>query len=153
MDLTIVHVDEITLDASEPLARMYHLSPYVWTEGEQYELALRAVNRSDDPSQKVARIYHGSGNDGRHFVMDEEPIIAAGPDDADAGGCEDPSVVRDRGYHVFYSGYNPKSGETTMHVAVGRSIHRLEKRGQVLSGTRYRNAKEAALFQAADGSW
>src|SRR2546428_12876864 len=111
MHFTIVRLNDITLDAPEPLASMYHLSPYVWTQDGDYELALRAVNRSDDPSQKVARIYHGSGKDGRQFVMDGEPIIAAGPDHDDSGGCEDPSVIRDGGgYHVFYSGYNPKSG-------------------------------------------
>jgi len=52
---------------------MYVLGPYVWREEGTYHLLGGAVNHADDPRQKVARIYHGQGDDGPRFVMDREP--------------------------------------------------------------------------------
>ena len=153
MHIDIQGADELTLDAREPLASMYVLSPYVWREDHRLEIAVRAVNRSNDPLEKFALIYHGVSDDGLTFRMDDEPILAPGPDDIDIGGCEDPSVVKHDGYRVFYSGYNPVRSETRLLVAAGESLHALTKRGDVFPEGGFANTKEATVVRAPDNSW
>src|SRR5579863_422673 len=107
----MIHIDiEITtplaLERTPPLSEMFVLSPFVWQRDDGYHLLLRAVNRADDPKQKVARIYHGLGEDGLRFAMDAAPVLtqASDPHADDADGCADPSVAREGGrYHVFYT--------------------------------------------------
>ncbi|MDQ6767835.1 MAG: hypothetical protein M3Z41_08505 [Candidatus Eremiobacteraeota bacterium] len=153
MRFEVQRQDPLTLDAHEPLSSMHVLSPYVWTENGRFEIAVRAVNRSDNPNEKVARVYHGCGDDGLHFVMDREPILPPGPDAIDAGGCEDPSVVSNGQYRVFYSGYNPVRREARLLLASGPSIHSLTKNGPVFPETTYSNTKEATVIELADRSW
>jgi beta-1,2-mannobiose phosphorylase / 1,2-beta-oligomannan phosphorylase len=144
----------LTLEAREPLASMYVLSPYVWSQATSFEIALRAVNHSNDPDKKVARVYHGRSRDGLHFKMDREPILTPGPHHQDAGGCEDPSVVLDGGdYILYYSGYDPIRREASLLWAHGRSLDTLVKQGAVLPGAAYRQTKEATPLELSDRSW
>lgn len=156
-DITLETTAPLVLDRTPPLSEMFVLSPYVWREGDRYELLLRAVNRADDPKKKVARIYHGRSEDGLRFAMDAAPAIALAfdPGGDDADGCEDPSVARDDGcYHVFYTGWNQTMEAGRLLRAVGSQITQLEKRGRVLpEDARYRNDKEAEIVPCQTGGW
>jgi beta-1,2-mannobiose phosphorylase / 1,2-beta-oligomannan phosphorylase len=157
-DFRLLRLDEVTFACSEELAGMYKLSPCVWRENGRFELLLRVVNYSDDPSAKVARIHHGSSTDGLHFTLDETPAIPAGPDvlgSYDSGGCEDPTVATvDGTYYVYYSGWNEHVKRGELLLAAGPDVHHLQKQGIALeSSERAANPKEATIVQAPDGSW
>jgi predicted GH43/DUF377 family glycosyl hydrolase len=137
---------------------MYKLSPYVWQEDGRFELLLRVVNYSDDPSEKVARIHHGASADGLHFSLEDAPAIRPGPDvpdSLDSGGCEDPTVARVDGiYYVYYSGWNERLKRGELLLAAGPDLRHLEKKGIALqSSERAANPKEATIVQAPDGTW
>jgi len=157
-DFRLIRLDEVRFEGSDELANMYKLSPYVWQENGRFELLLRVVNYSDKPSDKVARIHHGSSTDGLQFSLDETPAIPPGPDlpgSYDSGGCEDPTVAKVDGvYYVYYTGWNEHLKRGELLLASGPDIHHLEKRGIALeSSDRARNLKEATIVQAPDGSW
>jgi predicted GH43/DUF377 family glycosyl hydrolase len=150
--------DDVTFSCSDELAGMYMLSPFVWRERDRFELLLRVVNRSDDPSEKVARIHYGSSADGLRFTLDETPALPPGPDapgSYDSGGCEDPTLARvDDTYYVYYSGWNEHLKRGELLLATGPDIMHLEKKGIALpSSERVANPKEATIVQTADGSW
>jgi len=157
-DFRMMRLDEVGFESSDELAGMYKLSPYVWQENGRFELLLRVVNYSDNPSEKVARIHHGSSIDGLHFSLDETPVIPPGPDlpgSYDSGGCEDPTLARvDGEYYVYYTGWNEHLKRGELLLATGSDIHHLEKRGVAFeSSEQARNPKEATIVQAPDGSW
>ncbi len=56
---TVERVTPVDLERTSPLSGMFVLSPCVWREDDTYKLLVRAVNPSEDASQKVARIYYG----------------------------------------------------------------------------------------------
>ena len=151
----IQRTDELAFERTYPLSEFYMLSPCVWNEGATYHILLRAVNRSPVAAEKVARIYYGVGKSALRFVMDDQPVIAPGPGDDDLDGCEDPTLATQDGcYHVYYSGWNQELLTSHLLLATGDDIHRLQKRGRVFTGSaRFRNAKEATIVPAADGSW
>jgi len=153
----LARLDEVTFACPEELAEMYKLSPFVWRGDAQYDLLLRVVNRSEDPSQKVARIHRGTSEDGLHFVLREPPVISPDPDpDAyDNGGCEDPTAALvDGTYYVYYSGWNEHTRRGELLLAAGPDLDQLEKRGIALASSALaHNPKEATIVQAADGSW
>ncbi len=157
-DFRMVRLDEVTFSSSDELAAMYKLSPCVWQEKGGFELLVRVVNRSDNPSEKVARIHHGRSTDGLRFHLGEAPVIAPGPDIAgsyDSGGCEDPTVARvDSEYYVYYTGWNEHLKRGELLLATGPDMLRLRKRGIALaSSQRTANPKEATIVQAPDGTW
>ena len=148
--------EALVIDVAPALSGMFLLSPYTWTEGRQWRLALRTVPDADRPEDKVSRVHLGSSDDGVHFAMDAQPFLApdADPDADDHDGCEDPTVVQSGEYAVFYSGWN--QGRDTGHLlwAAGADMDGLTRRGRVLPEPQtYENAKEASLAQVADGSW
>jgi predicted GH43/DUF377 family glycosyl hydrolase len=156
--MKVTRLDEVTFECSRELAEMYKLSPWVWREGGRFGLLLRVVNRSDEPSEKVARIHSGSSADGLMFVVGDAPVIAPDwndPEADDNGGCEDPTLARVEGtYYVYYSGWNEHRKRGELLLASGPAIDRLEKRGIALpSSERTANPKEATIVCAADGSW
>src|ERR1700738_3437842 len=108
-NFSLERIESVTYASSDELAWMYKLSPFVWHEGDHFELLLRVVNYSDTPSEKVARIHRGISLDGLAFALGAKPVIA--PDDDvtgsyDSGGCEDPSVTSvDGSYYVYYTGW------------------------------------------------
>ena len=133
----------------------YVLSPYLWADGDRYQALLRIVNRSDDPYQKVARIFHATSDDGIHLTTDQQPSLRLGPDADDFDGTEDPSLTRDGGqFQVFYSGWNQSQKQTQLLRAVGTDIDRLEKRGRVFTAQgQYENPKEAEIVRCPSGKW
>lgn len=157
-DFRLVRLDELTFVSSDELAGMYKLSPCVWQENSHFELLLRVVNYSDNPSEKVARIHHGSSPDGLRFRLDETPVLAPGPDvpnSYDSGGCEDPTIARDGGvYYVYYTGWNEHVKRGELLLASGRDVHHLKKKGIALRRSELvANPKEATIVQAPDRSW
>lgn len=155
LKFTVQRTDELTFDRTYPLSEFYVLSPCVWKEHGIYRLLLRAVNRSDVPAEKVARIYYGTGKSALHFVMDHAPAIAPGPGADDQTGCEDPTLASDDGcYYVYYTGWNQQTLSGHLLFATGNDIRQLHKRGRVFRDPeRYHNSKEATIVRAADGTW
>ncbi len=154
----LASMDEVHFFCSDELAGLYKLSPFVWLEGGRYEMLLRVVNRSEQPSEKVARVHRGWSTDGVAFELAEVPAIAAGPDvlgSLDSGGCEDPTVARvGDTYYVYYSGWNERIKRGELLLASGSSLAGLEKRGIALESTdAARNPKEATVVRTRDGSW
>lgn len=154
---TVARLDELTFHASPALAQMYKLSPFVWRRDGRFALLLRVVNRSDRPSEKVARIHYGTSDDGLAFVLDDRPVIAPSPEPGapDHGGCEDPTRARvDDMDYVYYSGWNEDAKRGELMLAAGPEIRTLHKRGIALaSSANARNPKEATIVALADGSW
>ena len=153
-----MEIADVSYVCSPELEGMYKLSPFVWREGERFELLLRVVNYSDTPSEKVARIHHGRSIDGLTFELDPHPAIAPGedvPDAYDSGGCEDPTVAWSEGrYYVYYSGWNEHLKRGELLLASGPTIDRLEKRGIAMPSTvTHRNPKEAEITVGVDGTW
>lgn len=146
---------EVHLAAREPLKSMFQLSPFVWRTKAGYDILVRAVNRDEDPSKKVARIYHGVSHDGLTFKMDVEPDISPGPSIDDLDGCEDPTVaVEEHGISVFYSGWNEARKQGKLLWATGSDACDLRKMGVALDSTRsHENPKEATIAKRDDGSW
>lgn len=147
--------DELVLHRGYPLSEFYVLSPCVWDENGRYNMLLRAVNKADNPAEKVSRIYYGAGRSALEFDMDEQPTIAPGPQAEDCGGCEDPTLAsRALVYYVYYTGWSQSKMEGKLLLATGRDIHRLHKRGPVFSDvSRFHNPKEATIVCAADKTW
>ena len=138
------------------LANMYKLSPFVWAEGDEFRLLLRAVPRRDDePRLKMAEIWYGESDDGLNFRMDPGPTIFPGPDMADLDGCEDPAVIVANGRtHVWYTGYNQSQQTGRLLYAEGSNPRKLAKGGVVLESTSdFINPKEATVVRGADGDW
>ena len=139
------------------LANMYVLSPYVWRDGKDFHLLIRAVPRRDDePRLKMAEIWYGSSADGRHFEMAEAPVIFPGPDLADLDGCEDPTVdVRDGLMRVWYTGFNQKQETGRLMLARGPGVTRLGKAGVMIDSRppQFANPKEATLVALGHDRW
>ena len=147
-------LEPLALERGPAIRDMYALSPYVWSEGGGYSMMLRIVPDEPDPADKIARIHYGRSEDGLRFVIDDDPVIAPGPDPDDLHGCEDPTVVScPDGYHVFYTGWNEDRKEGKLMHAFGPNVWRLEKRGAVLELREGRNPKEATVIQARAGDW
>jgi predicted GH43/DUF377 family glycosyl hydrolase len=158
MDFRTVGLSEVTFVCSDELAAMYKLSPCVWREDGAYHLLLRVVNRSDVPSEKVARIHYGVSTDGLTFSLEDRPVLPPGPDvpgSYDSGGCEDPTIARvGDTYYVYYSGWNEHLKRGELLLAAGPGVHDLHKRGIALESSELAaNPKEATIVQAPDGSW
>ena len=136
--------------ASEPLASFYQLSPFVWRQNGDFHVLLRAVPYSENPAEKIARIYHGTSVDGLAFHMDHEPAIMPGPQNEDRDGCEDPTVAVLHGTtYVYYTGWNQAERRGSLMFAQGCDPRHLEKRGVALASTSSRlNPKEAEIALA-----
>jgi predicted GH43/DUF377 family glycosyl hydrolase len=155
MAFAVTNIEALQIDSRPPLRDMYKLSPFVWQTQRRYEIFIRAVPRSDNPAEKIARIYHGSSRDGLRFEMSDEPAISPGPEEHDIDGCEDPTLaIVDGTYYVYYTGWNERRKCGQLLLASGRGPEHLEKRGVALpSVSGCENPKEATIVQAADGSW
>ncbi|HEY8297546.1 MAG TPA: hypothetical protein VIG32_05945 [Candidatus Baltobacteraceae bacterium] len=155
MRVTVEQIADMALIRDEPLASMFTLSPFVWKRERGYDLLVRAVNRSEIATQKVARIYYGHSQDGIVFTMDEAPALAPGPQPEDRDGCEDPTADYDAGtLYVYYTGWNQALLAGQLMLAVGPDGRHLQKRGVSIPWTQERkNPKEATLVRAGDGTW
>lgn len=155
MRFAVTYIEALRIESRSPLRDMYQLSPFVWQSTNGYELLLRAVPYSENPAEKIARVYHGRSDDGIHFRMADAPAISPGPSEDDIDGCEDPTLaVVDGTYYVYYTGWNEASKRGQLLLAAGPDVNHLEKRGVALpSHPQCANPKEATIVQAADGTW
>jgi beta-1,2-mannobiose phosphorylase / 1,2-beta-oligomannan phosphorylase len=155
MRLQIIADEAMRVNAKEPLASFYQLSPFVWRESSEFHVMIRAVPHSEDPAKKIARIYHGTSADGLAFDMDGSPAIAPGPAPDDLDGCEDPTVaVWEGALHVYYTGWNQALRRGCLLLASGPDASNLRKRGIALqSRPGCENPKEAEIALAADDTW
>jgi predicted GH43/DUF377 family glycosyl hydrolase len=151
----VAEIGLLELERKSPLAEMYALSPFVWRQSPEYELLVRAVNRSEVPAEKVARVYYGHSRDGLRFIMGDHAVIPPGPGDDDKDGCEDPTLAIVGGtYYVYYTGWNQTFKRGQLLLAAGPDIEHLEKRGIALpSKPHSENPKEATIVPVADGTW
>ena len=151
----LIKTEGLKLKCSSPLGGMYKLSPWVWEEKGGYQMLLRAVNPSEDATQKVARVYSGTSLDGITFKMSDGPVIAPGTNSYDKDGCEDPTVVcLENKYLVYYTGWNQTKMEGQLLMAKGKEIGLLTLAGVALpSKKRYINPNEASVTQLKNGKW
>lgn len=153
----IASIEPMTMSRSNRLSNMYVLSPYVWQADGGYHLLIRAVpRRDDDPRLKMAEIWYGRSEDGRHFEMNDAPVIFPGPDLADLDGCEDPTVHVEHGVtRVWYTGYNEQQKTGSLMLARGPDAERLAKVGVVLDSRppAFANPKEATVVGIGKGAW
>jgi predicted GH43/DUF377 family glycosyl hydrolase len=155
MRFELIADDAMHVRAGEPLASFYQLSPFVWHANDGLEVMLRAVPHSENPAEKIARIYHGVSSDGLIFYMDQSPVIVPGPGPADLDGCEDPTVAVFSGTtYVYYTGWNQAQLRGCLMLALGPDASHLRKRGIALdSFAGCSNPKEAEIAQAGDKTW
>lgn len=152
-------LDTVTLDIAGPDGRLSHydlMSPFVWQEGERRRMLVRVVPHPLGPTDPTGLIWAGDSTDGLHFVMHPEPSIVPGPDPIDAGGCEDPTVVRgEKGdYLIFYTGVDARREQGSMLVAEGSDLTRLVKQRVMLKAPEGEgNIKEATLARGSDGRY
>jgi predicted GH43/DUF377 family glycosyl hydrolase len=150
-------LQEVTIDIAGSEGRLAHydlMSPFVWTEGEKYRLLVRVLPNPLGPSDPTGVIWGGISEDGRCFRMHDAPAITPGPGREDAGGCEDPTVVRgeDGAYLVFYTGVDAARRQGALLVAKGPKLTDLHEQRVMLKAPEGEgNIKEATLAQGADG--
>jgi predicted GH43/DUF377 family glycosyl hydrolase len=150
-------LEDVTLDTagSHGVLNGHDLmSPFVWTEGDRYRMLVRVVARPLRPEDPTGIIWSGESDDGLAFAMSPEPSIMPGPDPADLGGCEDPTVVHGaRGaYRIFYTGVDRERQQGSLLLAEGPDLTRLVKKRVMLQAPEGEgNIKEATLVQGADG--
>lgn len=150
----VAALEPLTLERGPKTRDMYALSPYVWRAGDGYSMMLRIVPDEPVAADKIARIHFGRSDDGLHFTLDDDPVIAPGPDADDQHGCEDPTViVCPDGYYVFYTGWNEDRKVGQLMLAVGPDVKSLEKRGRVLDSSEHQNPKETTVVRSRDGDW
>nr|WP_246617152.1 glycosidase [Sphingomonas yunnanensis] len=132
------------------------MSPYVWREDDgRWGLMVRATVRAGEPLTDTGQIWAGWSDDGVRFTMLDAPSLVPGPGDHDAGGVEDPTVVRQAdGYVVYYSGVLADHAHGELSYATGPSPDRLTKSGVALASSKSEgNTKEATVDRPADGHW
>ena len=158
--MTVYNIEQIdTLDLSNDgaLQGMDLMSPYVWREDSHYRLLFRAVPRPLRTKSPTGLIFCGRSSDGIHFEIEDEAVIRPGPDPGDAGGCEDPTLVRDDtagDYRVYYTGVDAARAQGSLLVAKGPDVRHLKKRASTLKAPPGAgNIKEATLVQTASGDW
>jgi predicted GH43/DUF377 family glycosyl hydrolase len=86
--------------------------------------------------------------------MRDAPAITPGSNSEDAGGCEDPTVVRGEhgAYLVFYTGVDATRTQGSLLVAKGPDLTRLHEQEVMLKAPAGEgNIKEATLAKGADG--
>ncbi len=156
LDFNVKRIEPIVLTGPPDLATRDLMSPYVWREADgRWGIMVRAVVKAGEPFTDTGVIWAGWSADGRQFAMLEAPSIVPGPGDHDAGGVEDPTVVRlDDGYVVYYSGVLADHAHGELSYASGSSLERLVKSGAALASSKSQgNTKEATVDRTRDGRW
>ncbi|NJC34638.1 putative GH43/DUF377 family glycosyl hydrolase [Sphingomonas jejuensis] len=156
LDFNVKAIEPVLLDGPPELADRDLMSPFVWREADsRYGIMVRAVPRAGTTPTDTGVIWAGWSEDGRRFAMNDAPAIVPGPDPHDAGGVEDPTVVRTAdGYLVYYTGVLADHAHGELSYATGPSLDRLEKSGVALASSKSEgNTKEATVDRTADGRW
>ena len=157
LDFNVEALEEVALDGPPALMARDLMSPYSWREPDgRYGIMVRAVVKPGEPTTDTGIIWAGWSDDGRRFAMAAEPSIVPGPDAHDAGGVEDPTVLRrdDGSYLVYYSGVLADMAHGELSYAEGPSLDRLVKSGVVLASSKSEgNTKEATVDHTPAGKW
>ncbi|RSV32760.1 glycosidase [Sphingomonas sp. ABOLH] len=156
LDFNVKAIEDVTIAGPPELMARDLMSPYVWREPDgRYAMMVRAVVPQGQELTDTGVIWSGWSEDGRHFQMLDRPSIVPGPGDHDAGGVEDPTVVRtDSGYVVYYSGVLSDHSHGELSYAAGPSLDALTKSGVALASSKSEgNTKEATVDRTADGGW
>ncbi len=156
---TVEALDDVALDNTGDGGRLHGfalMSPFVWTEDKVCNILVRVLPEPLGPKDPTGVIWSGQSKDGLHFTMRTEPSIVPGPDGIDAGGCEDPTVVRgDKGdYIIFYTGVDAERRQGSLLVAQGPDLTKLKKQQVLLKAPEGEgNIKEATLAKGKDGRY
>jgi predicted GH43/DUF377 family glycosyl hydrolase len=156
LDFNVKRIEPVTIDGPPELMARDLMSPYVWRETDgRWGIMVRAVVRAGQPMTDTGQIWAGWSGDGVHFTMRPTPSIVPGPGANDAGGVEDPTVVRRKdGYVVYYSGVLADHAHGELAYATGPTLDRLVKCGVALASSKSEgNTKEATVDRTADGGW
>lgn len=157
LDFNVEATEDVTLNGPASLSERDLMSPFIWAEPDgRFGIMVRAVPASGGNPTDTGVIWSGWSHDGAVFDMLAEPSIVPGPDPHDAGGVEDPTVLRmeDGTYVVYYTGVLADMRHGELSYASGPSLDRLVKSGVVLASTKSKgNTKEATVGQTADGHW
>ena len=156
VDFNVQALETVTLDGPDALMERDFMSPFVWREDDgRFGIMVRAVPKPGAPFTDTGVVWAGSSDDGRRFTMLDEPVIVPGPGDEDAGGIEDPTVVRMQdGYAVYYTGVLADHAHGQLFYASGPSIDQLTKQGIALaSSPQEGNTKEATVLRVAPDRW
>lgn len=157
LDFNVQAIEEVTLTGPPALMARDLMSPYIWQEPDgRFGIMVRAVPRLGETMTDTGVIWAGWSEDGRHFTMLGAPSIVPGPDAHDAGGVEDPTVLRreDGSYVVYYTGVLADMAHGELSYAAGPALDRLDKSGVVLASSKSQgNTKEATIERTADGHW
>lgn len=160
LDFAVEQIDVVRLDiarTSDGLLAGYDLmSPYVWETEEGARLLVRVLKNPLGATDPTGIIYAGRSDDGLFFRMEPTPAIGPGPDYADSGGVEDPTVVIGEEPHllVFYTGVDGRREQGSLLVAVGPDLEHLTKDKVLLSAPAGEgNIKEATVVRGADGRY
>jgi len=156
LDFNVKRIETVTLDGPPDLMKRDLMSPYVWQEPDgRWGIMVRATVKAGETLTDTGQIWAGWSNDGLHFTMLDKPAIVPGPGEHDAGGVEDPTVVRqDNGYVVYYSGVLADHAHGELSYATGPSLDRLIKSGVALASSKSEgNTKEATVDRTPDGRW
>ncbi|RYY26903.1 MAG: glycosidase [Sphingomonadales bacterium] len=156
IDFNIEAIESVTVSGPPELTTRDLMSPYVWKGRDAtYHLMVRAVPRGGAGGD-TGTIWHATSKDGAHFAASSAPVVIPGPDAADLGGCEDPTVVErpDGDYVVFYTGVDVSRMHGEMLYAEGPSMDRLVKKGVAMASTPSEgNVKEATVDRTKAGEW
>ncbi|MBB3858800.1 putative GH43/DUF377 family glycosyl hydrolase [Novosphingobium hassiacum] len=158
LDFAVEAIDVVKLDAArkDGLLEGYDLmSPFVWEREGKFDLLVRVLPNPLAPSDPTGVIYAGKSDDGLSFAMQDSPAILPGPEDKDAGGVEDPTVVLSgQDVLVFYTGVDRARSQGAMLVAQGPDLTQLAKKEVLLEAPEGEgNIKEATVAQGADGTY
>ncbi|HEX8059144.1 MAG TPA: glycosidase [Novosphingobium sp.] len=159
VDYVVEENETVTLDIARGdglLAGHDLMSPYVWEDKGVKHLLVRVLNNPLGSRDPTGVIYAGTSKDGLSFKMLDKPAILPGPEEVDAGGVEDPTVVLadSGGLLVFFTGVDAKRGQGSLLVAKGADLASLKKQKVLLKAPAGEgNIKEATVAQGADGRY
>ncbi len=158
VDFNVQELQDIQLMGPPQLMARDLMSPYVWLEPDgRFGIMVRAVTRPGEPMTDTGIIWAGWSDDGVRFAMLDQPSILPGAaGEKDAGGVEDPTVVKmnDGSYVVYYTGVEADMAHGEMFYATGPTVSQLAKAGVALASSKsLGNTKEATVDREKDGRW
>ena len=154
-NFSVEAIDELRIEADQPIKDRDLLSPDVWNEQGKCKILVRSAPRTLTETGNTGTIHYGESDDGIAFHLHSKPVIAPDGSDLDVGGCEDPTVVSGQGgYVVYYTGVDQTRTSGQMLYATGTRIDQLQKRGVALASSKTEgNTKEATIECTEDGKW
>lgn len=155
LDFNVHAIEDLRLEGPPAFMARDLMSPFVWREEDgRYGIMVRAVLRAGVQAVDTGVIWGGWSEDGLRFTMLDAPSIIPGPTEIDAGGVEDPTVVRcAQGYCVYYTGVLADMAHGALCYASGPSIDRLVKSGVALASSKSEGNTKEATVERVGGEW